>query len=542
MRAGFEEEIAAFNKKSKDQIEIIPFVAGEGRKGILNQVTQMEEALGKNPDVIVIQPTDNSALARGLQEANKKKVPVIAYDQYIVNGDLTYFLTSDNFQAGRDNGNHIDSIFPRDKKLNIVVFEYPKVSSTTDRVDGFFEALREKSRRFDVLKRYQAVDPISGSVAAKRFMKDFPRQDSVDIILTVNDGGGLTIVKNLWDRKRRKLVHATFDGDPLSVENIKNKKLTVIDSAQFCAELGRETARALIAHLSGQKWPEKKLVPTFPVTLRTLKAFPGWMGKPIARVPEQSVEKLEPIVLPSAKDLGQNRLIITIGIAPLCPYICERAPGVWSGYVYDILKTVGDKRGFNLEIESIPNNRLVDYLKQRKVDYIIAPVDLVRYMDSVSIVGPTLGVNSMAALVSPEFKENLIDEEFVKNKKIVFADLGIELQSLNEVMPPEKISKLSGFDAVDRMINMIGDRRVDLAIGDFNVLRYNLSRKPSANLQLLPTSLAGFDPLILATMPRKGQPEYLSIFLNDWMAEARADKSLDKILKKYNLKDWRIIN
>lgn len=49
----------------------------------------------------MIQPTDNSALAEGLQEANLEKIPVIAYDQYIVNGNLTAFLI--HFAAAGEN-------------------------------------------------------------------------------------------------------------------------------------------------------------------------------------------------------------------------------------------------------------------------------------------------------------------------------------------------------------------------------------------------------------------------------------------------------
>lgn len=66
MRNGFEEEITAFNKKGSDKIELISYVAGEGRKGVLNQVTQLDDVLKKPAQALVIQPTDNSALALSL--------------------------------------------------------------------------------------------------------------------------------------------------------------------------------------------------------------------------------------------------------------------------------------------------------------------------------------------------------------------------------------------------------------------------------------------------------------------------------------------
>ena len=195
MRKGFEEQIHQFNKENvrSDTIELISFVAGEGRKGIINQVQQMNQALAKNPDAIVIQPTDNSALAEGLQAANAKKIPVIAYDQYIVNGKLTAFLTSANYHGGRDNGDYLNSLFKADQAVRIAVFEYPAVSSTTERVDGFFDSLRSHGRKFEVVGRYQAVDPDSGKDAVKKFLKDFPSKGSVDAILTAVSYTHLTL-------------------------------------------------------------------------------------------------------------------------------------------------------------------------------------------------------------------------------------------------------------------------------------------------------------------------------------------------------------
>jgi ribose transport system substrate-binding protein len=536
MRKGFEEEVAEFNKKGGDKINVMPYVAGEGRAGILNQIFQFNEVLKKDPSAIVIQPTDNSALSLGLQEANRKKIPVIAYDQYIVNGDLTSYLTSDNMQAGRDNGEYIDSIFDRGYEIKIVVFEYPKVSSTIERVAGFFQALRGRGRAFKVLKRYEAVDPASGAIAAKKFLKDFPAKGSVDLILTVNDGGGVTIVKSLLRKKRTEILHATFDGDPQSIEHVKTKKITVVDSAQFCAELGRETARALIAYINKSFFVEKKLIPTFPVTAKNWRAFPGWMGRPIRLVgPPVKEVKLSP----TRESEKTSRLIAKIGVAPLCPYLCERAPGVWSGYLYDILMSVSQGHNFVVEFESIPSSRLIASLRQHKVDYIILPANLVRYFDDIRIVGPKLGISHTGALVPPTFKDTLIDAESIKNKKLVYADLGSD-QGVGGV--PTNATKLSGFDAVDRMVNMIGDRRADIALGDFNVLRYSLARKPNASLQLLPTSLTGFNWLVLVTLDKKPEIEYLANYLEHWFTEARAHGDLERILDKYSLKDWRVFN
>ncbi|WP_081112212.1 substrate-binding domain-containing protein [Bdellovibrio bacteriovorus] len=538
MRKGFEEEIAQFNKKSTDKIVLTPYVAGEGRKGITNQVLQVAEVLKAKPAAMVIQPTDNSALARALEEANQLKIPVFAYDQYIVNGDMTFFATSDNYGGGRDNGDYIHGLFDKNKELRLVIFEYPKVSSTIDRVDGFLDALRDQGRRFKVLKRYEAVDPASGEMAVKQFLKDFPKKGSVDVIFTVNDGGGLSIIKTLYEKKRTDLVHATFDGDPLSVENIKNGKITVIDSAQFCAELGRETARALIAHLTKGGVSEKKLIPTYPVTNKTLANYPGWMG----RVPSflQKVEVAKAAPTPRVSPNQRNLLTIKIGVAPLCPYLCEQGPGVWGGYIYNILKEVATERGFYLDLESIPNTRLLSALQTRRVNYIIVPADLVRYEDQIRVVGPKLGVNYTGAILTPGSKDSLIDEDLLRTKKVVFADMGTYAGGPHLEIPAARSLKVTGADVADRMIKMIGDRRVEIALGDYNVLRYSLIKKPRAELQLLPTSLTGFNSVVLVGSPRESHFGYLPEYLDAWFLRARQDGSLEKILNKYNLKDWKV--
>ena len=62
------------------------------------------------------------------------------------------------------------------------------------------------------------------------------------------------------------------------MENIKNKRLTRIDSAQFCGPLGAEAMRLAYEILQGHPVPAHSEVPTFPITQETLSTYPGWMG------------------------------------------------------------------------------------------------------------------------------------------------------------------------------------------------------------------------------------------------------------------------
>ncbi len=280
MRKGLEEvHKAASEKDTVNKTKLIINIAGDGKDGIRNQIQQFKAALDLKPNLIIIQPTDNASLSSSLKLANKRNIPVIAFDQYISGGKLLSYITSDNRQAGTLNAEYIHSLFPQEKKLNIVLLEYSRVSSTIERVDGFLDSLKDLQRTFEIKARYEAVEPIGGKKAAELFLKDFPTRASIDVVFSVNDGGGLPFVETLRKAGRNEIMHGTVDGDPASVENIKNKRITKVDAAQFCAEIGRQTMHLALEYLKGNKVPKKVLIPTFPITTDTLRLYDGWLGQ-----------------------------------------------------------------------------------------------------------------------------------------------------------------------------------------------------------------------------------------------------------------------
>ncbi|MDF1667572.1 MAG: sugar ABC transporter substrate-binding protein [Planctomycetota bacterium] len=283
MRKGLEAELSRINEKRRaaGELEITAtvYVAGDGEEGKARQIGQMNRLIDAKVDVIVVQPTDNAALATPLLRANKAGIPVVAFDQYISKGDLVSFLTSDNFSAGYECGEYLASRFSKEKTIRVVLVEYPHVSSTVERVNGFLDALRKRGQRFQIVGTYQAVEPAGGLAAGKAILKDFPKKESIDAIFTVNDGGGLNVVETLYGAGRTEILVATVDGDPRSVENIRKGRLTVIDCAQFCGGLGRESMKVAELILRGEDVPKQILIPVFPITVETESLYHGWNSK-----------------------------------------------------------------------------------------------------------------------------------------------------------------------------------------------------------------------------------------------------------------------
>jgi ribose transport system substrate-binding protein len=290
MRIGLENHFENVNKlKGKYRYQIQSFVAGDGVDGIRNQLKQFSQVLAnkKKVDLIIVQPTDNAALASKLIEANKLKIPVVAYDQYIVDGELASFVTSNNYQAGVLNAEYVDSKFDNTYPVQIVLVEYQKVSSAIDRVDGFFDTLKKRKQRYQVIETYSAVEPTSGLKAAESMLKKFPKKNSIDVVFSINDGAGVSIAKELIKKGRKEVIQVSVDGDPESVGLIKNDKVMQFNSAQFCASIGQEAAKVGRQILEGKRYPKKVLVPTFPISKSTLNKYPGWRGD----IPKEKIKK-----------------------------------------------------------------------------------------------------------------------------------------------------------------------------------------------------------------------------------------------------------
>ncbi|MGD9546527.1 MAG: sugar ABC transporter substrate-binding protein [Candidatus Krumholzibacteriia bacterium] len=213
MRRGVEDRAATINRSGDAPgVALVTRVAGEGERGIENQIRQMDDMLALDPplDLIIVQPTDNAALAGPLRRANERGIPVVAYDQYISGGRLACYLTSDNFQAGYLNGEYVAWRFPDDRPLRIVLVEYPHVSSTVERVNGFLDALGHLGQPYRILATFEAVEPVGGRRAGLKILEHFPDRDSLDLVFCVNDGAAWR-----WWRPWSKRV-GTRSGSPPS--------------------------------------------------------------------------------------------------------------------------------------------------------------------------------------------------------------------------------------------------------------------------------------------------------------------------------------
>jgi len=68
------------------------------------QQSQAEAALTNGAKVLVLDPVDSASAAAIVTKANQQKVPVISYDRLINNAEIDYYISFDNEQVGKLQG------------------------------------------------------------------------------------------------------------------------------------------------------------------------------------------------------------------------------------------------------------------------------------------------------------------------------------------------------------------------------------------------------------------------------------------------------
>lgn len=76
---------------------------------IQTQVSQIENMIANDVNLLVIASIDGDSLGTVLAQAKEKNIPVIAYDRLIMNTDaISYYATFDNYMVGTKQGEYIE--------------------------------------------------------------------------------------------------------------------------------------------------------------------------------------------------------------------------------------------------------------------------------------------------------------------------------------------------------------------------------------------------------------------------------------------------
>jgi inositol transport system substrate-binding protein len=213
-------------KDEANKLGNIELIIGDGQRSSPKETADVEAAITKGVDGIVISPNDADALAPGLQEAVDAKVPVVTIDRRVnkVPGILGH-VGADNVKGGQAQGELIEKLFPNGGTVMNLQGQSGS-SPAIDRNKGLHDVLDKAKDKYKIVFEdtagFDRAKGLSMTESALASMKTPP-----DVIVCANDDMALGALEAL---KARNLIGKVkligFDALPEALGQIKAGNMT----------------------------------------------------------------------------------------------------------------------------------------------------------------------------------------------------------------------------------------------------------------------------------------------------------------------------
>jgi inositol transport system substrate-binding protein len=213
-------------KDEANKLGNIELIIGDGQRSSPKETADVEAAITKGVDGIVISPNDADALAPGLQEAVDAKVPVVTIDRRVnkVPGILGH-VGADNVKGGEAQAELIEKLFPNGATVMNLQGQSGS-SPAIDRNKGLHNVLDNAKDKYKIVFEdtagFDRAKGLSMTESALASMKNPP-----DVIVCANDDMALGALEAL---KARNLVGKVkligFDALPEALGQIKAGNMT----------------------------------------------------------------------------------------------------------------------------------------------------------------------------------------------------------------------------------------------------------------------------------------------------------------------------
>ncbi len=225
------------------------------------QINDVEDLIQQGVDVLLINPTDSSAVSTAVQSANSIGIPVVTLDRSAEKGEVETLVTSDNEKGGEMAGEYIVEQLGEGAKV-AELEGVPGASATRERGKGFHNIADEQ---LDVVAKQTAnFDRTEGLNTMENILQGNP---DVKAVFAHNDEMALGAYQAIQSSGRDVLV-VGFDGNDDALNSIKKGNLSAT-VAQQPDEIGKLAVQAGADVLQGKKVEELIPVPLKLVTEET---------------------------------------------------------------------------------------------------------------------------------------------------------------------------------------------------------------------------------------------------------------------------------
>jgi len=206
------------------------------------QISSVEDLIQKRVSVILLNPTDSSALAGAVQSAQRANIPVITLDRGVDGAEVASHIASDNIAGGKMAADFLAKQL--NGKGNVIELQgVAGTSAARERGKGFDDAIAGTGLKI-VAQQPANFDRAQGLSVSENLLQG---NTDVQAIFAQNDEMALGAVQALAGKDKKILV-VGFDGTPDGKAAVQNGTMaaTVAQQPEEIGKLGVETAKKLI--------------------------------------------------------------------------------------------------------------------------------------------------------------------------------------------------------------------------------------------------------------------------------------------------------
>ena len=237
----------ADDEAKKENVRVT-FVGPPTESDVEVQIQQLQTALNAKPSAIGFAALDSKAAAPLLQQAQSKKIPVIAFDSGV---DSTIPLTTaatDNKAAAAEAAKHMAQALGGKGKIAVIAHDQTSLSGK-DRRDGFIDWMKANAPGITILPvQYSNSDQAKAADLAKAFVKANP--DLAGIFGT-NEASATGMVKGVQETGKTGLVLVGFDSGAAQIGFIKSGVMAG-SVTQNPVGMGEAVVQAAVKAINGE--------------------------------------------------------------------------------------------------------------------------------------------------------------------------------------------------------------------------------------------------------------------------------------------------
>jgi ribose transport system substrate-binding protein len=227
----------------------VDVIALPDASGVADQVTQMEDAVTKGYDGIIMGTIDAAGIVQGVEAANAAGIPVIAVDTAPAGGELVSLIQTDNVAASTLQGEYVaELIGGAGKVLNL---QGDMANQTAQARNEGLHAALDTFPDIQVIDQSAHWDQDEGFTITENILTSDP---DVAAIVGANDPPILGALQALVAAGRDDVALVGFDAIPDVVQAIIDGNVdgTI---AQYPKVMGTVGVDLMVRHLNGEEVP-----------------------------------------------------------------------------------------------------------------------------------------------------------------------------------------------------------------------------------------------------------------------------------------------